>query len=148
LRQLKDILTRTASNLDAFTHPRVSIAWQDTDLVYRRVHNQSNDILPSIIGLKLDDIVTDKDELERLIAEKRRVLKTGRAVQTFTTIELSGKKHVFDTSLEPTRNEAGEIDGIVSISIDITDLETAREELAEANRRLMQLLDKTLKLEP
>lgn len=148
MRQLRDILTRTASNLDAFTHPRVSIAWQDTDLIYRRVHNQSDDIEPSIIGRKLDDLMTDKAELKRLTAEKLGVLKTGQAVHTYTTMKLNGNTHMFDTSLEATRNEAGEIDGLVSISIDVTDLEMARKQLAEANKRLMKLLDETLKLEP
>lgn len=147
MRELKDILTRTASNLDAFSHPRVSIAWQDTDMVYRRVHNQSDDIGHSIIGRKLDDIMADKAELKRLTEEKLGVLRTGKAVHTFTTIELGGNKHVFDTSLEATYNEAGEIDGLVSISIDITDIELARKELAEANKRLMKLLDNALKLD-
>jgi hypothetical protein len=138
------MLTSTARRLDAFKHPRVSVAWQDLDLVYRKVFNQSSDITVNLVGKRLADVLDDPDEVRRLEAAKLKILKTGKPHhETFSTT-IAGNRHIFDVSIEPTYDAGGKLDGLISISIEITDLVSAREQLKEANNRLMKLLDQTL----
>jgi two-component system, sensor histidine kinase len=147
MRQLRDLLSITAERLDAFTHPRVSIAWQDLDLVYRRVHNPSDDIQGSVVGHRLEDPLEDKEQAAMLTASKRKILETGEPYHEIQPIVLGGQRHVFDVMIEPTYDENGQQDGLISINIDITDLALARERLKEANVRLIKLLDQALKSE-
>lgn len=144
MKQLRDILARTAKNLEAFTHPRVSVAWQDVDLVYRRVHNPSPDLPDDIIGHKLEDVIGDTAEARRLTEAKRRILRTHKPFTSLTKLRLGKRDHVIDISIEPTYDEHGQVDGLISVNIDVTDLVEARLRLAEANERLMKLLDSAL----
>jgi len=144
MKELRDILLRTAKDLEEFTHPRVSIAWQDRDLVYRRVHNPSPDLGQDIVGKKLEDIIGDANQARELTNVKQRVLETGQPFHEVTTLILGGERHILDVSIEPTFNEVGEMDGLISVNIDVTDLVNAREQLAAANARLVKLLDAAL----
>ena len=143
MKQLQDMLEQTARNLEAFTHPRVSVAWEDRSLVYTRVHNPNPDLGMDILGKKLEDILTDKTEVKRLTAEKQRVL-SGKSFHRLEKLHLGGKVHMFDVSLEPTYDDSGAVDGLVSVSIDVTDLIAARQQLTEANARLVKLLGDAL----
>jgi len=142
------MLAVTAKKLDAFKHPRVSVAWQDVDLVYRRVHNPSPDVPGNIIGKKLEDVIGDAQQAAQLTAVKREIIRTGTPFASITTVRLGKRDHVLDVSIEPTYDEQGEIDGLISVNIDVTDLMLARERLAEANARLVKLLDSALDTSP
>lgn len=144
LKKLRDILDRTAKSLESFTHPRVSIAWQDLDLVFQRVYNPSADLTMDIVGRRVEDFIEDKSRARELSALKRQIIETGEPYQEVTTVVLGGKKHIFDMSIEPTYDERGKMDGLITITIDVTDLEEAKERLGEANRRLVKLLDEAL----
>jgi DNA-binding protein YbaB len=148
VKKLKDILNKTAESLDAFTHPRVSIAWQDRDLVFRKVHNPSPDLEGSIIGKTIEDVVKDQPQAKKLSARKRKILETGEPWHDVVQVTLGGNKHFFDVSIEPSYNEDGVLEGLVDISIDVTDLVTAREQLKEANVRLIKLLDDAMHSSP
>lgn len=144
MKQLRKMLAQTVKNLDAFTHPRVSVAWQDVDLVYRRVHNPSPDLPGDIIGKKLEDVIADPASAERLTQVKRQILKTHEPYASIMTLRLGPNDHVLDVSIEPTYDSTGQVDGLISVNIDVTDLVAAREQLAEANSRLVKLLDNAL----
>jgi PAS domain-containing protein len=144
LRELRNILQKTAKNLDSFKHPRVSIAWTDRDLIFRRVHNPSPDLGTDILGKKLEDVLGDTVQARRLSMAKRRVLQTGKSFHSVTKVILGGNEHTIDVSIEPTYDERGNLDGVISINIDVTDLVEARERLSEANERLVKILDTAL----
>ena len=59
-------------------------------------------------------------------------------------MKLGSKKHILDISIEPTYGDTGNIDGLMSITIDATDIMEAREQLHEANQRLVKLLGEAL----
>jgi hypothetical protein len=146
MRELQDLLTKTSKNLEALVHPRVSIAWQDLDLVYLKVHNPSSDIEESIVGKKLGDVLTDQPEVDRLTKIKNEVIRTGKPYVEIIQIKLGGRTHFYDISIEPTYDEIGDMDGLMSVNIDMTDLVEAREQLKLANARLMGHLDEVLNL--
>jgi hypothetical protein len=146
MRELHDLLAKTSKNLESFVHPRVSIAWQDLDLVYRKVHNPSSDIEETIVGKKLGDVLTDRKEVDRLTKIKNKVIQTGEPYVEIVEITLGGRTHFYDISIEPVYDELGEMDGLMSVNIDMTDLVEAREQLKLANARLMGHLDEVLNL--
>jgi hypothetical protein len=144
MKQLAIMLAQTSEALGGVRYPRVSVAWQDLDLVYRRVYNPNPSLGTNIVGKRLDDIMTDKAELRRLTKIKQQVLKTGKPYYESLTIELGGKTHHYDLTIERTTDEQGRPDGLVSVNIDVSDLVKAKQQLAEANERLVQILADTL----
>jgi hypothetical protein len=146
MRELNELLNRTAKNLEAFGHPRVSIAWQDLDLTFTRVHNPSPDLGTGIIGKKLSDVMDDQPEAERLSDIKRRVIRTRELYVETICIELGGRKHFYDISIEPTYDGHGKIDGLMSVNIDMTDVMEARAQLKEANDRMIGHLGQVMNM--
>ncbi len=148
MREVKRMLTRAAKNLETFSHPRVSVALEDLDLKYIHVSNPSPDLGMDILGKRLEDIVHDQPEVQRLTAVKRTVLATGRPYHETVSLPLNGHKaRTFDLSIEPTYDDADNINGLMSVNIDITDLVQARQQLTAANARLVKLLDQALDAE-
>jgi hypothetical protein len=137
------MLTQTSKSLDSFTHPRVSVAWQDRELVFRRVYSPIADLPVDVVGKKVEDFYDDKSHAHKMSGIKRQVIESGRPYQDVITVKLGGKKHIFDISIEPT-HDGGSIDGLMTITIDVTDLMEAREQLNEANQRLVKLLGEAL----
>jgi len=148
LKKLSQLLAKTAKSLELFEHTRISIAWQDVDLVYRHAHNPSPDLGMDIVGKRLEDIIGDTEQARRLSAIKRTVLETGESYQERVEIPIGQRPHHYDLTIEPTYDANGAMDGLVSINIEITDLIEAKKQLAEANERLLRLLNETLDTQP
>lgn len=144
LKHLRKMLHQTAKNLESFTHPRASVAWQDLDLVFRKVYNPSPDLPMDIVGKKVEDFIEDKDRARELNGLKQQIIETATPHHEVIHVTLGGRDHMYDISIEPTYDEQGEMDGLITITIDLTDLMTARRELDEANNRLVKLLSETL----
>jgi len=144
LKQLREMLDQTRKSLGLFTHPRVSVAWQDLNLVFRRVYNPSADLPVNIVGRRIEDFLEDEVHARELTALKQNIMLTRKPYQEVIPVMLSGHKHIFDVNIEPTYDEAGKMDGLITITIDVTDLEEARMRLDEANQRLVKLLDEAL----
>jgi transcriptional regulator with PAS, ATPase and Fis domain len=140
MKKLSDILAQTAESLKASAHPRVSVAWQDLDLVYTRVHNPSPDLGVDIIGKRLEDVIDSQEEARRLSEVKRHVIRTGQPYAEEIQVTFGGKKRSFDITIETTLDETGQVDGLISVNVDVTDLVEARRRLMEANTRLTRLL--------
>jgi PAS domain-containing protein len=148
LKKLTRMLARTAQDLEAIAHPRVSVAWQDLNLVYRRVYNPSPDISTNILGKRLEDVIDDKAKAEQLNSVKREVIRSRRPYHETVKVGFGGRPHYYDLTVEPTYNEQGVMDGLISVNIDVTDLMEAKQHLAEANERLLSLLENTLDQQP
>jgi hypothetical protein len=144
MKRLSIILAQTAEALEDVHYPRVSVAWQDKDLIYRRVYNPSPDLGMNILGKRLEDLMTNQAEAQRLTAIKQTVLTTGRPHHESIKIELGGKAHYYDLTVERTEDDSGQPDGLISVNIDVTDLIFAKHQLMKANERLTQMLEDTL----
>jgi len=84
-----------------------------------------------VIG-KRDDEILPPQSAETLTEIKRRALETGDPVREEVTYELpNGERVAYDLTVEPFRNESGEIVGLTSAALDITE---RREREAELER--------------
>jgi PAS domain S-box-containing protein len=95
---------------------------QDTDLRYTWIYNPPPGLsIEQIVG-KLDAEIFSLEDAQRLTAIKRSVLITGKGKREETFLSIAGEIHYYDLTVEPLRNESGEIVGITSAAIDITEL--------------------------
>ncbi len=95
---------------------------QDTELRYTWIYNPvSERSVDEILG-KLDAEIFSLEDAQRLTAIKRRVLTTGVGTREETFLTLNSEVRYYDLTVEPLRNKTGEIVGITSAAIDITEL--------------------------
>ena len=102
---------------------------------YRRCLGIPDDY--NITGKALSDVVDDP-RVERVIAEDLQVIETGESITNkleFDQSFLSGNRWIL-TSKVPLRSEAGEIEGIVGMSLDITEQKRAEEMARKAKESL------------
>jgi len=95
---------------------------QDTDLRYTWIYNPApGHSIDEILG-KLDAEIFSLEDAKRLTAIKRRVLTTGVGTRSEIFLTLSSEIRYYDLTVEPLRNQTGEIVGLTSAAIDITEL--------------------------
>ena len=122
----------------ALTNAPVSVAVQDRDLVYRWAYNQHTRSTGEILG-KTDADLFAPEDIPAILEAKRKVLETGKPVNLRHWITSNGKRLYLDLYYEPTRNTAGEIDGIGIAVVDLTETKLAEEALraSETKHRLL-----------
>jgi PAS domain S-box-containing protein len=69
---------------------------------------------------KTDAEVIGAEKATELTALKRQVLASGTRVRQELVIESNSQTHWFDLTLEPLRDDKGEVIGITGASVDIT----------------------------
>jgi len=95
---------------------------QDTDLRYTWIYNPApGHSIDEILG-KLDAEIFSLEDAKRLTAIKHRVLTTGVGTRSEIFLTLSSEIRYYDLTVEPLRNQTGEIVGLTSAAIDITEL--------------------------
>ncbi len=83
------------------------------------------------------------DRAEHLLREDNEVIKSGkpRLGVVESLVSQDGRTHYVQTDKMPTRNTAGEIDGVVVVSTDITHLKQAEDELRSLNGRFRAFMN-------
>jgi PAS domain S-box-containing protein len=103
------------------------------------------------IGAEPDDVLgrpfwetpwwSDPDERERLRREFKRAAAGGEVVRyEVTAVDHAGDVSVFDFSLVPVLDAAGQVEAVVAEGRDITELHQAREQLRRSEARLSAIL--------
>jgi PAS domain S-box-containing protein len=111
---------------------------QDQDLRYSWMYNAQLPLPPSeTLGKTLFDLF-DPEEAARITEVRRRVLETGVGLRDETQITVGGRKHYFDTTIEPALDSTGTVLGLTGASTDVTELREATEALVEAKNRLTE----------
>ena len=113
----------------------------DTDLRYTWIASPHSDFDTGAVIGKRDDELLPEDAAEVIMEPKRRVLETGVGVRGEYTYELPSGVVTFDLTVEPLRDESGEIVGLTCAALDITErkrLERTLTHLHEASRDLIQ----------
>jgi PAS domain S-box-containing protein len=112
----------------------------DTDLRYTWVYNPHGDFSETDVLGKRDDELLPPEAAAALMEPKRRALETGERVREEVTCDLPSGTVTYDLSVEPFREESGEIIGLTAASVDISErkqhqrkLERQREQLAALN---------------
>jgi PAS domain S-box-containing protein len=122
----------------ALKHSPIAVFNQDRDLRYTWMYN------PHVPGAAQGHVgqtpveFFGPEEGERIEAVRRRVLETGVGARHEVVLTEAGKKHYFDTTIEPLFDASGAVIGITGASMDVTELRETSEALREAKRRLTE----------
>ena len=123
---------------------RVTAAEQDLDLRYVAVLDQPG--MPDVshvIG-QLETEVYTGDVAERLVAIKRAAIQRGRPQHGRVDFLHDGRPCSFEVTATPRRNERGEIVGVLSMAVDLTDSLRAHEQHRTSEGRLAGILDSAM----
>ncbi|MEQ9643235.1 MAG: PAS domain-containing protein [Alphaproteobacteria bacterium] len=138
--------TRTAVAIASDDMP-ITIFEQDADLRMQWISNPLvQDDEADIIG-KTDDEILPVEKAESLIAAKRRVLTTTQSEVVETLLPTPTGERLVRMHITPRLDDSGATDGIIGVTIDVTDLrdaEARREELVVELTRTLQRLNVVL----
>ena len=112
----------------ALKNSPVSIAIQDKNFVYNWAYNQSTRQTDEIIG-KTDFDLFDPEEIPFIMEIKRRVLESGTEEHVQTWLSSNGQRVFLDLYYEPVKNKYGEIIGIGTAVVNLTNQKLAEEAL-------------------
>jgi formate hydrogenlyase transcriptional activator len=122
----------------AIKNSPIAVFNQDRDLRYTWMYNSQ---LPFSDSEKLGKTVGDifgPEEAARTTEVRRQVLETGVGVRDEMRATFGGRKHYFDTTIEPVLDAAGTVIGLTGASMDVTELREATEALREAKKKLAE----------
>ncbi|SMH51720.1 PAS domain-containing protein, partial [Azospirillum agricola] len=117
----------------ALRHSRVALFSQDRNLRYQWVYSpQATHPPEDFIGRSHADLYGP--ELGALLdGIKRPVLDTGVGARREVQVTVHGHRQVFDLSVEPMRDETGEVSGVICAAIDVTEAAGIRQAMADAH---------------
>ncbi|WP_448204163.1 ATP-binding protein [Azospirillum sp. sgz302134] len=117
----------------ALRHSRVSVFSQDRNLRYIWMYNpQTGRPAETYIG-RDDAELHAPEDAAFLESVKRSVLETGIGAREEVHLTFGGRVQVFDLIVEPLRDDAGLVSGVICAGIDITEGVQIRQALAEAH---------------
>ena len=138
-RQAEEALRQSEERFRvALKHSPIAVFNQDRDLRYTWMYN------PQVPGLARGHLgktpceFFGPEEGGRITEVRRRVLETGVGARHEVQITNGGRKHYFDTTIEPVLDPAGAVIGLTGASADVTELREASEALREAKRKLTE----------
>ena len=144
MKKLAKLLAGAAEQIDGSLHPRVSIATQNRDMEYTSIY--SEEASSTTLGKRLDMLYQDDEQTKALTEAKRVVLATGATHHGTYTLSQSGQKRVrvYEMTIQAIKDEHGAVTGLMTASVDMTDIYEAQKRLKDANDRLVVLLNQVL----
>lgn len=122
----------------ALMNSNISVYSQDRDLRYTWLFNPA-------AGLDARRIIGKTDyQLARppeLIALKERVVREGLTLNQELETVLLNKPHVFSLTMEPLRDDSGDIVGLTAAAVDVTSIKQVRRELTETEARFRTVFE-------
>ena len=107
----------------------IVVSQLDKDLRYTWIYNFHPDYQPErILGKQTDEIETDPNRAE-LKKIQRRVLESGIGTKVELPINIAGEPEIYNVSIEPLRDSSGNIVGLTSVSMNVTELKKAEQEI-------------------
>ena len=138
MKKVEQFLTQSSEHMEAaLSRARVVISCQDLELRYLWLFNPAKEFR-HVLGKKMSDFLTEEQygPIDKL---KREVIAKREPVQRQIQVPYRGQICTYDMTVTPTFHD-GEMVGITTVSVDLTDLLAAQEELHKANARLLGLL--------
>lgn len=122
----------------------IIVSHQDRELRFTWIYNPpAGFTAEAVLGTTDDDLLPPEDAT-RLTAIKRQVLQSGVGTQQEFRIGLGGDVYFYHLTVEPLRDVDGEVAGITSAAVDITEHKRAEErfrKLLEATPDAMIIVD-------
>jgi two-component system CheB/CheR fusion protein len=107
----------------------------DTDLRYRWVHNPHPDFDPeSVVGKRDDELDPDDPGVKQLMQLKREVLHHRESMSREIRFQRMDGTRYYDMTVDPLYDEHGELVGLKTAGLDITERLEREEELRVAKR--------------
>ena len=127
----------------ALESAHVSAYEVDRNQRYVWTHNPRPGVgINDLIGMSSADVSFSPEE-EEVVALRRQVMDTGEPARQEFTLPLYGDTRDYDYTMEPVRDEWGEISGVLVAAVDITErkqAEAARERLLAQEQELVEEL--------
>jgi PAS domain S-box-containing protein len=109
---------------------------QDNELHYTWVNNPREGFeIGGVIG-KRDEDLFEPEEAAILTAFKREVLNSPVAIKRELTYRVGGRSVTYFLTAEPTRDEHGQVTGLIAAAIDMTDIRRMEQEALEQRTRI------------
>ena len=121
----------------ALRNAPVSVAIQDTNLVFQWAYNQRT-IQPEEVRGKKDTDIFSPEDAEHLIELKRACLTSGKEVRKKIWLTMNGKRLFLDLYLEPLLGDNGQITGIGIATVDLTEQKHVEDALRYSEQNLLQ----------
>jgi PAS domain S-box-containing protein len=122
----------------ALKNSPISVFNQDRDLRYTWVYNPQLGVSASDTLGKGPEAIFEPGDAARVRDVRQRVLETGVGTRHEVQLTLEGRKHYFDSTIEPVLDASGSVIGVTGASTDVTELREATEKLREAKKRLSE----------
>jgi len=138
LKKTEDELKASQDRLRlAIQNAHVSVAIQDTNLVFQWGYNQRIMQTEEIKGKKDTDLFADEDA-HYLIELKRTVLETGNDIQVKKWMPIEGRRMFLEINLQPIHDDKGCITGIGTAILDLTEQKIIEDALRHSEEHLQQ----------
>jgi signal transduction histidine kinase len=132
----RDLQREVAHLRRALADSSLVAARVDRDLRYTWIYNPHLDFDPTGVIGRRDDELADNDGIRVLMDLKQRVLDHGEVVRRNIAFPVSDGYRTYDVRGEPLRNAEGEVVGLTTVSLDVTDRIAAEQALHYANQEL------------
>lgn len=116
----------------------------DCDLRYTWVYNNAaTGSLDDqwLVGKTDLEVMQHPEEARRMMDLKRQVIKEGTGRKEEVQVTIDGRPHSYILTLEPLRDEAGNVSGLTCATFDITERKAAEERIRRSESRLRRLFD-------
>jgi len=114
----------------------ISVFSQDKDMRFTWVHNAPAGLSPEGLKGKTDAEILPAEAAEKIMAAKRKAMKTGEAQELETNFELFGRKRSFYLLIETLTDEQGAVLGTTSVVVDISERKANEDQLRLLLREL------------
>ena len=118
----------------ALKNSSIVIAYVDTDLRYRWIYNPHSDYKASQTIGKTDEELNDCKGSEKMMELKRKVINNEKSLNKIIKFELSDGERFYNINCEPFYNNDGEIIGVTTASMDITEYEIMKRRMLRSER--------------
>jgi two-component system CheB/CheR fusion protein len=113
----------------ALLHTPIIVSMQDKELRYTWVYNPLPSPWPEMVVGKRDADLFASESAARLEEIKGRVLANGQGAREQVWLSVGGdQRRCYDLTVEPLRDTAGVVIGIISTALDITERQTTKDE--------------------